>query len=109
MALQGLLGRLFGKNEKFKEMQEDVRFQKIVTERQKNANERELEKFQEEERQKIIKERLNHFRKMRQKESQETTVLHSDFNVLHNPHPILRQKNLFSIKNHQGGKNLFFK
>ncbi len=109
MALQGLLGRMFGRNEKFKEMQEDVRFQKVIVERQKNANERELEKFQEEERQETIKKRLIQFRKMRQEESNRTTVLKSDFNVLHNPSPILKQKNIFSMKKTQQEGNLFFK
>lgn len=109
MALQDILGRIFGRNEKFKEMQEDARFQKIVGERQKSANERELEKFQEEERQRKIKEKIIQFRKMRQKESNESTILKSDFNILDNPHPILKQKNIFSMEKTQGGKNLFFK
>ena len=109
MALQGLLGRVFGRNEKFKEMQEDVRFQKVIGERQKNANERELEKFEEEDRQESIKKRLIQLRKMRQMEANKTTVLRSDFNVLHNPNPILKQKNIFSMKNTHEEGNLFFK
>lgn len=109
MALQELLGKLFGKNEKFKEMQENIRFQKILEQRQKNANERELERFQEEARQEAIKEKLNQFRKMRRTEANKSTILKSDFNVLHNPHPILRQKNIFSTKESHHGGNLFFK
>lgn len=109
MALQGLLGRLFGRSEKFKEMQEDTRFQKIVEQRQKNANERELEKFQEEERQKLIKNKLEQFRKMRREESNKATILQSDFNILDNSNPILKQKNIFSMERIKLGKNLFFK
>ncbi len=109
MALQGLIGRIFGKDEKFKEMQEDIRFQKILGDRQKNANERELEKFQEEKRQEVIKEKLNQFRKMRRIEANKTTILKSDFNVLDNSNPILKQKNIFSMEKTQQGKNLFFK
>ena len=109
MALQGLLGRMFGKSEKFKEMQEDTRFQKVIEQRQKNANERELERFQEEDRQKEIKEKLTQFRKMRKIEANQTTILKGDFNILHNPNPILKQKNLFSIEKSQQGRNLFFK
>jgi len=109
MALEGLLGRIFGKNEKFKEMQEDARFQKLLAERQKNANERELEKFEEEERQKAIKEKLGQFRKMRRTEANKSTILKSDFNILDNPNPILGQKNIFSMDKIQHGKNLFFK
>lgn len=109
MALQGLLKRIFGKDEKFKEMQENVRFQKIIEQRQKNANERELERFQEEEKQKAIKQKLEQFRKMRRAESNKSTILKSDFNVLHNPNPILKEKNIFSMGKIQQGKGLFFK
>lgn len=109
MALGGLLGRIFGKDEKFKEMQENIRFQKIIEQRQKNANERELERFQEEEKQKAIKEKLEQFRKMRRAESNKSTILKSDFNILHNSNPILRQKNIFSMGKTQQGRNLFFK
>jgi len=109
MALEGLLGRLFGKNEKFKEMQEDARFQKLLEQRQKNANERELERFEEEDRQEAIKEKLNQFRKMRRTEANKSTVLKSDFNILDNSNPILKQKNIFSMEKIQRGKSLFFK
>jgi hypothetical protein len=51
------------KKEKYGELKEDYEIQHKVQERMKNANERELERYYEEERQKMIEKQLVHYRK----------------------------------------------
>lgn len=75
MALSELFKKNLVKSAKFKELQENMELEKKLQERQKTANERELERFYEEERQKMITRNLEEFRKMRQKEAMKTTVL----------------------------------
>ncbi|MCK9429544.1 MAG: hypothetical protein M0R17_06030 [Candidatus Omnitrophica bacterium] len=87
------------RKEKIRELDEDMRVQKLVEERTKQSNERELEKYIEEDRQKNIKDTLELYRKKRQK----------DIDYGHNPlmvknitnksdFSILKQKNLFKHK-----------
>lgn len=49
-------------------MIEDIRLQKKVMERQKNANEREYERYMEERKQKAIEAKLKQFRKQKSAE-----------------------------------------
>lgn len=51
------------KSEKFKQMEEDYRLQKMLEERQKSSNQRALEKFYKEEEEKRIKQELDLIRK----------------------------------------------
>lgn len=78
-------------------MSDQLRFQKIVEDRMKSSNERELERYEEEEREKIIKEHLEYARKKRE----------HDINFNHNPintknitngtsWEVLKEKNQFS-------------
>jgi hypothetical protein len=87
------------RKEKIRELDEDMRVQKLIEERQKPSNERELERYVEEDRQKSIKEQLEFYRKKRQ----------TDIDYGHNPlatpnitnksdFSILKQKNLFKKK-----------
>ena len=103
--LQNVLHKFKEKKQKFREADEDMKINRLVSERQKNANERELERFIEEERQKKISTELIKFRKARQKESMRTTVFDGK-NLFKG------QKNIFAnhtnmMMNNQGG--LFFK
>lgn len=63
----GILRRIIDdykrKKQKYGEVKEDYDIQKKVQERSKNANERELERYYEEERQKMIEQELKKFRK----------------------------------------------
>ena len=59
MSFGEVMRKFLGKSEereKFSELQQEDRLQHRVQERKKNSNERELERFQEENRQKMIKE-----------------------------------------------------
>ena len=89
MGIKEIFSNALHKDPKFKEMERDMKIQKIIEDRQKGANERELERFYEEERQKSIKQNLEEFRKARREE---------DFSGKNN---ILNQKNIF-----KGGKSI---
>ena len=124
MAFKDFLKRSLAKDDEFKELQKQDRMQTILEERKKGANERELERFVEEERQKNIKENLEEFRKKRQEEfmhgnnilNQENifkghkSVLHQDRSALDNGKGILNDKNMFMTKATNHGKGgMFFK
>ena len=66
--LRNLLEKLRAKSAREKEAMEDIHLQKKVLERQKNANERELERYQEEYRQKRIANQLSRLRKQKTRE-----------------------------------------
>lgn len=63
--LKNLIARYREKKEKEKTLAEDIHIQKRVMEREKNANERELERYYEEMRQKRIEAQLHKFRKQK--------------------------------------------
>jgi len=102
MGLKELFGKFSAgnveKKRKFKELEEDFIMQKKLEERQKSANERELERFISEDREEKIKERLNQFRKKRTHDSWTgSKILHEDFRILDNGNPILKQKNVMGL------------
>ena len=104
MGFKDFLRKSLSRDPRFKEMQEEHRMRKMLEDREKGADERELERFYEEERQKSIKKNLEEFREMRKKE-----------NWGGESNQILKQKNIF--KDHKsvlhqdfeilGGKKLF--
>jgi len=107
MGIADLIKKLGEKNKERKEkirlLDEEIRLRKLVEDRMKSANERELERFIEEERQDNIKKALDRMRKKRI----------NDINFKHNPLDIpnitnkiswevLKEKNLFKKQ-----KNIF--
>lgn len=108
MALTETVRKMLGRDEEFAEMQNQDRLQTKLQERKKNSNERELERFVEEERQEQIKKDLDGFRKLRQKQFFETTIFKQD-DILKNDNPILKQKNIFLNKKMPKNKGMFFK
>jgi hypothetical protein len=124
MSVKDFLDRALKKDSRFKEVEREMKIQKMIEDRMKPANERELERYLEEERQKSITKNLEEFRKLRQKEAQETTILKGknifkghknllaqDKSILDNGKGILNDKKLFTmgkgLKKQKGG--LFFK
>ena len=83
------------KSEKFKELQEDYRLQKMLEERQKSANQRELESYYKEQREKQIKEELDEIRKQKKKEMWHGNNFAGKSSILRNERPILKEKNIF--------------
>ena len=104
MGLKEIFSKALHKDPRLKEMEQEMRMQKMLEDRMKGADERELDRFYEEERQKTIKKNLEEFRNMRKKEAWSGEG-----------NNILKQKNIF--KNHKsvlhqdfeilGGKKLF--
>lgn len=93
--------------EKFSALQQEDRLHTKLEQRKKNSNERELERFEEEERQENIKQRLEAFRKQKQKSFWESNIFKQD-SILKNDRPILKEKNIFNMKTTKQG-NMFFK
>lgn len=94
--IKELIDKLRQRKERFKVIQEDDRIGEIIAQRKKNSNERELERFYEEERQKQIAAQLSSFRKQRAEEGRKDTIL-SQKKIFAN------QRNIFV-----GNKDLFF-
>ena len=120
----GLLKNLIsgmGKNKeefkmKLKEAQEEDRIIKIVNERNKSANERDLEKRLEQKRQDKIKMELDRLRKKDNQElwKSKKTILSEPTTMLRDERPMLKEKNIFmddktKIPFTRGGENMFFK
>jgi len=108
MAFKDFLRKSLARDPRLKEMQEQRRMEKIIEEREMNANERELNRYIEEERQKSIKKNLEEFREMRKREtwnpSEENQILKAKDifkghkSVLHQDFEILGGKQLFKGK-----------
>ncbi len=109
MALIDFLKRSMGKDEDFKQAEKNIKIQTILEQRQKNANERELEKFFEEKRQEQIKTKLNQFREEQKKDFMKTTILNKG-NMFANSDNIFKGKGkILEVKGATKQKGLFFK
>ena len=113
MVFKEILQRLSEKrNERrdmIKRIDNQLRIEKIVQERQMSNNERELRRFEHEEREENIKKELADFRKQREREISfdhnpldEPMILKSKWNILkernmfaNNDNNILNQRNIF--------------
>jgi len=115
MGVKDFLQRLKENRNKKKELLnqalEQDRVQKLVEERKKSSNERELEKFMEEERQEKIKGALKDFREKRKKD---IALNHNPLNIPNitrkTQWEVLKEPNLFTGRSTiDKQKNLFFK
>ena len=115
MAFPAIFKKNLEKSIRFKQMQEDLRLQKTLEERQKSSNERELDRFYEEEREKTIKRNLEEFRQHRRAEAQQTTVLAGDNqfkgkgNMMSGKASILVNNNALLNSKATKSKGMFFK
>jgi len=125
MGVKEFLAKAFKKDERFKELEKEMRIRKMIEERMKPSNERELERYMEEERQKTIKKHLEEFRNARKEEAWHgesilnqknifkghKSILNEDKSILENGRGILNDKKLFSMKKGATKKKggLFFK
>ena len=89
--LQKYLDSLRERKAKIKEVQESIDIPARVMERKKNANEREYERYLEEERQRHIEKELERFRAKKQHEIFHTNVVTGDKNLFNG-------KNIFKEK-----------
>lgn len=112
MGIRDILDKLRGKNAQFKAMEDEARMQERIIEKRKSANERELERFHEEARQRRIKEELDEWRNMKKEEDRYGHQILKTKNMFNNggKSEMLKEKKLFSDKsnlNTHGG--LFWK
>ena len=98
-----MVGKVFHKNERVKEIVEERRAQRIAEQREKPSNERELERFYEEKRQEMIKKELEKYRKQRQRESWSSNMLNKEY-MFKDKRPILKERNIF-----RNNKNIILK
>lgn len=110
MGIRNFLQSRIEKGKRFKEMQEDLRMRKKVEEREKTSEERQLERYFEDERQKRIKQKLDGFKKKDLNDfwhghsfKQENIFAKKDFEIL-------KQPNLFKLNNgNMMSQGMFFK
>lgn len=109
MGIKDFLDRLRRKKDKYKEFEEDMNIQEKYYEKKKSANERELERYQNEAREKVIKAELDKWRKNHKHEVEFGHQILAVPNVYKNEKQIiLKQQNLFSHrKNIHKHKRLF--
>lgn len=79
--LQRYLDSIKAKKTKYSEAEEDMKIGHRIQEKQKNANEREYERYMEEARQKQIEKELNKFRAEKQNEIWHKNVISGDKNI----------------------------
>lgn len=100
---------------KYKEAESDMKIQRLLEERQKSANERELEKIMKQKREDNIKVQLDHIHKQQNSEmwKSKVGVLDKGVSITRNDHPILKEKNIFLDKKNNipfvRGEQMFFK
>jgi predicted RND superfamily exporter protein len=117
MGILDIFKKNMEKSGRFKELSEEMKIRKLIEERSKSSNERELERFYEEEREKKIKQNLEEFRKHRQADSQKTTVLgggnnmfKGKGNMMSGETTVLKNNDkMFSMKSGSKQKGMFFK
>jgi len=83
------------KSEKFKEMQENDKLTRMLEERKLSSNERELNRYMKEQREKKIKETLDEIHKKRNHESWKGSNIVGKATMLKDDRPILKEKNIF--------------
>ena len=86
------------RKELLRQMERQMRFQKIVEDRQKSANERELERFHNEEREEQIKESLEYERKKRDHDIKFNHNPLDTPNIMKAEWEVLKEKNIFAGK-----------
>jgi len=125
----GLIQRLLGKSKenkaefkaKLKQAQDEDKIDRLITERAKSANQREVERYVNENQEAEYKKTLDYIRKKQTKDSWKgksilengTSILHTDKNALSGGKSIMNDKNIFmggssdfKVKKKKG---LFFK
>lgn len=86
------------KKKRFREMEEEFLMQKRLEEKQKSANERELERFIKERREQRIKNDLERFRKQKKEEFWHGhQILSKGSPILMNERPILKERDVIGL------------
>ena len=80
---------------RYKEMETEYRMQKTLQERQKSANQRELEGYHKEQREKMIKYELDRWRKRKKNEFWHGNKIYEQRYMFKERNPILKSRNIF--------------
>jgi thioredoxin-like negative regulator of GroEL len=102
----GLIQKLLGKSSeekvefkaKLKSAEEDEKVNRLITEKQKSSNQREVERYVKEKQEEEYKEILDKIRKKQSDDmwsSKKNNMLNSQHDILKNERPILKEKNIF--------------
>ena len=116
----GLIQKLLGKSSenkaefkaKLKQAQEDEKIERLIRERAKSANQREVERYIKENEEAEYKRILNEIRDKNNSEmwsGKGKNIINSQKNILKNDRPILKEKKLFKMKAQPKSKGMFFK
>lgn len=103
MTIMDRLRGMLHKNDDFKQLQRKDKIHTTLEQRKKNANERELERFMEEDRQELIKHKLDEYRKRKTHD----TWTRNDF--LGKPMTMMKNDKPTKSKSILSGGNMFFK
>ena len=109
MVLKQLLERMRARKEAFNEVKQQDRINTVISERKKNANERELEKFMEKERQENIKVQLNRFREKEKSENRNMNILKGKNIFKSHTSVLTNNPKMFSLGANNLGGSTFFK
>jgi hypothetical protein len=95
--ISNAISNMRGRKEKYREMDENYRLEKTLHERQLSPNERELMKYREEQRQKIIDYQVKKFRKQKQGEFWHGNKVYEQKPLFNRKDgkTLLKQKNIF--------------
>lgn len=107
MGIKDFFGKAFSKDPDFKNAEKQAKIERLITDRQKSPNLRELERFQTEQREQIIKNKLEQFRK-RERRNNFQTGLMDRTNIFKNHGSIMRNGPSVMGKV-QMGDQMFFK
>ena len=83
--------------EKFKQAEEEMKIQRLLEERQKSSNRRELERYMKDKEEERIKQALEGIRKKQSHDtwSGKTSMINQKMTILQDDKPILMEKNIF--------------
>ena len=79
--IDNVMTKLKARKEKVREIEENYKIERKITERRKNANEREYERYVEEERQKQIESELKKFRQQKSNDIWNTNCFTNNKNL----------------------------
>ena len=97
MGIKEFLKNRLSKTERFKEAEEERKINRLLDEREKSANERELERHWREKREERIKEQLDIVRKQKTREMWESNIFKQK-NIMKDHKPIMTSENMFMGK-----------
>ena len=117
----GLIKKLLSKSSenkaefkaKMKQAQEEEKIERLITERAKSANQREVERYIKEGEEAEYKKILDEIRDKNNSDmwsSKDNMILKKDKSILKDDRPILKEKNIFMMKGSKAkSKGMFFK